>query len=112
VDLLFKEFCKSLQGVLCSMSSVNWKDLLAHLKVVVPSGSITSYKVLSRHFYGHDNGTQAIASMLKAAVAADASHILWTNRVVGADGSIVDVNGQAAQLEAEGWLLPLKEARN
>lgn len=86
MDLLFKEFCKSLQGVLCSMSSVNWKDLLAHLKVVVPSGSITSYKVLSRHFYGHDNGTQAIASMLKAAVAADASHILGPTELLGQMG--------------------------
>ncbi|WP_425858983.1 hypothetical protein ACPW74_08910 [Aeromonas sp. INTO2] len=67
------------------MSSVNWNDLLAHLKVVVPAGSVTSYKALSRHFYGHDNGTQAIASMLKAAVAADAHHATWTNRVIGAD---------------------------
>lgn len=93
------------------MSSVNWNDLLAHLKVVVPAGSVTSYKALSQHFYGHDNGTQAIASMLKAAVAADAHHATWTNRVVGADGSIVDVNGQADQLKEEGWLLPLKEVR-
>lgn len=93
------------------MSSVNWKDLLAHLNVVVPAGSVTSYKVLSRHFYGHDNGTQAIASMLKAAVAADVRHAIWTNRVVGADGSVVDVNGQADQLKEEGWLLPLKEVR-
>ncbi|WP_421354307.1 hypothetical protein [Aeromonas veronii] len=93
------------------MSSVNWNDLLAHLKVVVPAGSVTSYKALSRHFYGHDNGTQAIASMLKAAVAADAHHATWTNRVIGADGSIVDVNGLADQLKEEGWLLPLKEVR-
>ncbi len=93
------------------MSCVNWNDLLAHLKVVVPAGSVTSYKALSRHFYGHDNGTQAIASMLKAAVAADAHNATWTNRVIGADGSIVDVNGQADQLKEEGWLLPLKEVR-
>ncbi|OCA62993.1 hypothetical protein A9R10_08115 [Aeromonas piscicola] len=93
------------------MSSVNWNDLLAHLKVVVPAGSLTSYKALSRHFYGHDNGTQAIASMLKATVAADAHHATWTNRVIGADGSVVDVNGQADQLKEEGWLLPLKEVR-
>ena len=51
------------------MSSVNWKDLLAHLMVVVPAGSVTSYKALSQYFYGHDHGTQAIASMLKAAVS-------------------------------------------
>lgn len=84
---------------------VTWGQLLAHLKQAVPVGSLTSYKALSLHFYGHEMGTQAIAAMLKAAVAAQPANVQWTNRVINADGSVVDVNGQAEQLKGEGWML-------
>ena len=40
--------------------------------------------------------------MLKAAVADDFSNAQWTNRVVGASGKVVDVNGQREQLIKEG----------
>jgi hypothetical protein len=46
--------------------------------------------------------------MLNKAVAADKHNVQWTNRVIGADGKIVDVNGQASQLKREGWSLPVK----
>lgn len=90
------------------LNKVSWEQLLDRLKQTVPAGSLTSYKALSEHFYGHPNGTQAVVAMLNAAVAADKHNAQWTNRVIGADGKIVDVNGQASQLKLEGWSLPVK----
>lgn len=73
------------------------------------AGSLTSYKALSRHFYGHDHATQAVVAMLRGAVSADEQHTLWMNRVVGADSRVVDANGQPKQLKEEGWSLAKKE---
>nr|WP_080992291.1 DUF429 domain-containing protein [Vibrio campbellii] len=80
----------------------NWPQLLAYLKENVPTGTLTTYKQLSEEFYGHANATQAIISMLKAAVSDDFSNSQWTNRVVGVSGNVVDVNGQKEQLLNEG----------
>ncbi|MGF1740318.1 DUF429 domain-containing protein [Vibrio profundum] len=85
---------------------LSWPQLLAYLQSQVSYGNVTTYKQLSEHFYGHPSATQAIISMLKAAVADDDSNATWTNRVVGASGNVVDVNGQKSQLIAEG--LPMK----
>lgn len=88
-----------------SRGTVHWRDLLNYLQGNVQAGTVTTYKRLSEYFYGHPGATQAIISMLKAAVANDLSNSLWTNRVVGADGKVVDVNGQKAQLLKEGVVM-------
>ncbi|NRF14107.1 DUF429 domain-containing protein [Vibrio coralliilyticus] len=95
----------SLRTQIRANDEVEWQQLLMYLKKHVGQGSVTTYKRLSEHFYNHPQATKAIVAMLKAAVADDFSNSQWTNRVVGSNGNVVDVNGQKDQLVREGITL-------
>lgn len=81
---------------------MNYADILNKLSVEVPSGKVTTYKELSMWAYEHPKGTQAIVSMLKAAVNDDSVNAILTNRVVPESGRLADPNGQITQLSNEG----------
>ncbi len=74
------------------------EELLRCLQQHVEHGEITTYRNLSVWAYGHRLGTQSISAMLKAAVRRGPNNSTWTNRVVGHNGSIQNVNGQLDQL--------------
>jgi alkylated DNA nucleotide flippase Atl1 len=81
---------------------VSWIELLAFIRDKVPSGQLTTYKNLSKVFFGGRNSAPAITSMLKAAVRdSPGENRVWTNRVVNAQG-ICMVEGQMEQLKSEG----------
>jgi alkylated DNA nucleotide flippase Atl1 len=78
------------------------EDLLSHLIETVGYGKLTTYGDLSTWAYGNSNRGPAIVSMLNGIVAREASNSIYTNRVVGKTGKVVDVNSQHAQLSSEG----------
>lgn len=81
---------------------MNYEDVLTKLSAEVPAGKVTTYKELSLWAYGHPTGTQAIVSMLKAAVNENPENAIITNRVIPESGRLADPNGQLAQLSKEG----------
>ena len=84
---------------------MEWESLLTKLKSEVETGEVTTYKELSLWAFEKPFGTQAVVAMLKAAVNADSSNAIYTNRVVPESGKIADVNGQGNQLKNEGIVL-------
>jgi alkylated DNA nucleotide flippase Atl1 len=86
---------------------MNWEQLLSILIQFTPAGTITTYRDLALYIYKKPTATQAVASMLKAAVKADDHHAIYTNRVINASGKVADVNGQMQQLLSE--LIPFKD---
>jgi len=81
---------------------MNYADVLTKLSAEVPAGKVTTYKELSLWAYQHPTGTQAIVSMLKAAVSENSVNAILTNRVVPESGCLADPNGQVTQLSKEG----------
>ena len=81
---------------------MNYADILTKLNAEVPAGKVTTYKELSLWAYEHPNGTQAVVSMLNAAVNESSENALLTNRVVPESGRLADPNGQITQLSKDG----------
>ncbi len=81
---------------------MNHADILTKLSAEVPAGKVTTYKELSLWAFKHPTGTQAIVSMLKAAVTESSENAILTNRVVPESGRLADPNGQITQLSKEG----------
>ncbi len=77
------------------------RELLNCLQRHIDLGMVTTYGNLSDWAYAHRRGAQAISSMLKAIVSRDIQNAVWTNRVVGSNGRIQNVNGQLDQLLRE-----------
>ena len=74
------------------------QDLIAVLEKRVPSGSITTYAMVSLWGYGVPTRNQPVGSMLKGARNAGRGDL--TNRVVCDDGSFANLpDGPAQQRE-------------
>ncbi|MAI36177.1 hypothetical protein GTH32_17630 [Alteromonas sp. 345S023] len=81
---------------------MNWEDTLIKIQNDVPPGKVTTYKEIALWAFGNPMGTQAVTAMLKAAVSAEPTNALLTNRVIPESGKLADPNGQVSQLLDEG----------